>query len=160
MPPKRERCYYCTWGISCHCGFCGSRLYSWVGLPACSSAFPTCVAPYRTGKLSCKRDFQVRLRSHPLSPVFEVQNTFTNMGLASTSGKQTSSTEIVHVYLGVSFAPLTKKFKGSFTVHHDIIRYSLHAVSYMTGRQALFKLLLIMNFLYRKKPWIISFKVL
>lgn len=43
------------------------------------------------------------------------------------------------------------KFKGSLTVHHDIIRYSLHAVSYMTGRQALFKLLLIMNFLYRKK---------
>lgn len=47
------------------------------------------------------------------------------------------------------------KFKGSLTVRHDIIRYSLHAVSYMTGRQALFKLFLIMNFLYRKKKTLI-----
>lgn len=43
------------------------------------------------------------------------------------------------------------KFKGSLTIHHDIIGYLLHIVSYMTGRQALFKLLLIRNFLYRKK---------
>lgn len=43
------------------------------------------------------------------------------------------------------------KFKGSLTLHHDIVRYSLHIVSYTTGRQALFKLLLIRNFLYRKK---------
>ena len=47
------------------------------------------------------------------------------------------------------------KFKASLTIHHDIIRYSLHPVSYMTGRQALFKLLSIRDFLYRKNKTLI-----
>lgn len=43
------------------------------------------------------------------------------------------------------------KFKGSLTVHHDIIRYSLHPVSYMPGSYMTVQTTLDKGFFIQKK---------
>ena len=42
------------------------------------------------------------------------------------------------------------KFKKGLTIHHDINRCTLHIITYMTGKQVVFKLLTIRGFLDRK----------